>query len=64
MNCQLSDVQVTMRNGQTKGLENAFVRGSQIRFFLLPDMLKNAPMFKVGGEGGVVLVELVSIIPI
>jgi len=31
---------------------------------LLPDMLKNAPMFKVGGEGGVVLVELVSIIPI
>lgn len=51
MNCQLSDVEVTMRDGRRKGLENAFVRGSKIRFFILPDMLKNAPMFKVGPAG-------------
>ena len=28
-------------------------RGSKIRFMILPDMLKNAPMFKnLGGRGG------------
>ena len=26
-------------------MEHVFIRGSQIRFFILPDMLKNAPMF-------------------
>jgi small nuclear ribonucleoprotein D3 len=46
MNCQMSDVTVTLRDGSTKTLENAFIRGSQIRFVILPDMLKNAPMFK------------------
>uniref|UniRef100_A0A914DNL7 Small nuclear ribonucleoprotein Sm D3 n=3 Tax=Acrobeloides nanus TaxID=290746 RepID=A0A914DNL7_9BILA len=46
MNCQMSDVTVTLRDGRTHTLENVFVRGSQIRFLILPDMLKNAPMFK------------------
>ena len=46
MNCQLSDVTMTHRDGRTHNLENVFVRGSQIRFIVLPDMLKNAPMFK------------------
>ena len=37
-------------------LENVYIRGSKIRFFVLPDMLKNAPMFKklqgkTGGAG-------------
>ena len=36
---------VTLRNGQTTRLENVFIRGSKIRFLILPDMLKNAPMF-------------------
>lgn len=27
-----------------------FLRGSKIRFMVLPDMLKNAPMFKLIGE--------------
>ena len=27
-------------------LEAAYIRGSKIRFLILPDMLKNAPMFK------------------
>src|SRR4051794_36386354 len=47
MNCQMADVTVTLRDGRTHTLENVFVRGSQIRFVILPDMLKNAPMFKV-----------------
>uniref|UniRef100_A0AC34RL68 Small nuclear ribonucleoprotein Sm D3 n=1 Tax=Panagrolaimus sp. JU765 TaxID=591449 RepID=A0AC34RL68_9BILA len=46
MNCQLSEVIMTHRDGRTTNLDNVFVRGSQIRFIVLPDMLKNAPMFK------------------
>ena len=31
-----------------------YIRGSKIRFLILPDMLKNAPMFRTrqGGRGG------------
>lgn len=46
MNCQLVNVTLTLRDGRTQTLDNVFVRGSQIRFIILPDMLKNAPMFK------------------
>lgn len=46
MNCQMRDVKVTHRNGQTQDLANVLIRGSKIRFMILPDMLKNAPMFK------------------
>ena len=31
---------------QTSKLEYVYIRGSQIRFVIVPDMLKNAPMFK------------------
>ena len=31
-------------------LENVYIRGSKIRFLILPDMLKNAPMFKRQGQ--------------
>lgn len=27
-------------------LDHVFLRGSRIRFMIIPDMLKNAPMFK------------------
>lgn len=41
------------RDGKTGALENVYIRGSKIRFLILPDMLKNAPMFKkVQGRGG------------
>ena len=46
MNVQMEMCTVTYRNGQTARLENVFIRGSKIRFLILPDMLKNAPMFK------------------
>ena len=62
MNCQLSETIVTFRDGRSHQLENVFIRGNkvrfkallylelpyifQIRFMILPDMLKNAPMFK------------------
>lgn len=46
MNCQMSSITVTYRDGRVAQLENVFIRGSKIRFMILPDMLKNAPMFK------------------
>lgn len=46
MNCQLTNVTLTQRDGQQVVMETAFLRGSKIRYFILPDMLKNAPMFK------------------
>ena len=45
MNVQLKDITVTSRDGRVSQLDQVFVRGSQIRFFIVPDMLKNAPMF-------------------
>lgn len=53
MNCQMSNITVTYRDGRVTQLENVYIRGSKIRFLILPDMLKNAPMFKkVQGRGG------------
>lgn len=52
MNCQMQNITVTYRDGQVGQLENVYIRGSKIRFLILPDMLKNAPMFKrPGGKG-------------
>ncbi|XP_039290052.1 small nuclear ribonucleoprotein Sm D3 isoform X1 [Nilaparvata lugens] len=51
MNCELSGTKVTYRDGRTALLEHVYLRGSKIRFFILPDMLKNAPMFKKQAKG-------------
>jgi len=51
MNVQLKDITVTARDGKITHLDQVYVRGSNIRFFIVPDMLKNAPMFKkIGTE--------------
>nr|ADF28512.1 small nuclear robonucleoprotein SMD3 [Pelinobius muticus] len=52
MNCQMADVTVTYRDGRVGQLENIYIRGSKIRFLILPDTLKNAPMFKRTGPRG------------
>nr|CAG4637560.1 EOG090X0NFO [Ceriodaphnia reticulata]SVE73361.1 EOG090X0NFO [Ceriodaphnia reticulata] len=49
MNCQMTNITVTYRDGRVAQLENVYIRGSKIRFLILPDMLKNAPMFKRQG---------------
>eukprot|EP00732_Lithocolla_globosa_P003515 Lithocolla_globosa_v1_NODE_2854_length_1845_cov_5.579564.p1 type:complete len:124 gc:universal NODE_2854_length_1845_cov_5.579564:1415-1786(+) len=46
MNSQMSDVLMTARNGKATHLDHVYIRGSHVRFFIVPDMLKNAPMFK------------------
>lgn len=63
MNCLLTDVLVTQRDGSTSPLQNVYLRGAQVRFFIVPDNLRYAPMFKTaeatrvgkkqkkGGEG-------------
>ncbi|KAI9481092.1 MAG: hypothetical protein EXX96DRAFT_522664 [Benjaminiella poitrasii] len=52
MNIQLKDITVTARDGRVSQLDQVYVRGSHVRFFIVPDMLKNAPMFKGAGPGG------------
>lgn len=44
---QMQDVTATYRNGSTAQLANIYIRGTQIKFMILPEMLKNAPMLKV-----------------
>ena len=56
-NCQLQGITHTGRDGRVNQLEHAYIRGSKIRFLVIPDMLKNAPMFKridprTGARGG------------
>jgi len=46
MNCRLDSVTVTSRDNKLTSLEQVYLRGSQIRFIIVPDMFKNAPMFK------------------
>ncbi|RZC67365.1 hypothetical protein C5167_011040 [Papaver somniferum] len=45
-NCQLENITYTAKDGKISQLEHVFIRGSKVRFIVIPDMLKNAPMFK------------------
>lgn len=46
MNVSLSDVIRTARNGQVSKLPNVYLRGGGVRLIALPDVLRNAPIFK------------------
>ena len=46
MNIQMRDITVTAREGRVSHVDKIYVRGSHIKLFVVPDMLKNAPMFK------------------
>ncbi|KAJ0538090.1 putative like-Sm (LSM) domain containing protein, LSm4/SmD1/SmD3 [Helianthus annuus] len=48
-NCQLENITSPLSlnsDGKVAQLEHVFIRGSKVRFMIIPDMLKNAPMFK------------------
>lgn len=45
MNCRLSNVFVTRRDGSTMHLDHIFVPGRQIRLVVLPQILEKAPVF-------------------
>lgn len=46
LSLQMANITVTNRDGRVAQLEQVYIRGSKIRFLILPDMLKNAPMLK------------------
>uniref|UniRef100_A0A0G4GXL8 Small nuclear ribonucleoprotein Sm D3 n=1 Tax=Chromera velia CCMP2878 TaxID=1169474 RepID=A0A0G4GXL8_9ALVE len=53
MNMMVEGVTVTAKDGKVTTLEQVYIRGSQIRFVIVPDMLRHAPMFKgLGKKGG------------
>ncbi|CAL8070970.1 unnamed protein product [Calicophoron daubneyi] len=53
MNVHMCDLMMTSRDGRTSNLQQVYIRGSKIRFLILPDMLKNSPMLKrpLGAKG-------------
>jgi len=42
MNCQLRDITVTARDGRVSHLDQVYIRGSHVRYFIVPDMLRYA----------------------
>lgn len=44
MNCLVTDVVMTAKDGRITKMENVYIRGSQIKFMILPDLLKNSPI--------------------
>jgi small nuclear ribonucleoprotein D3 len=45
MNLKMNDVLVKYADGRTEKMDHVFLRGSSVRFVVLPDLLKKAPMF-------------------
>lgn len=41
MNCQLRDITVTARDGRVSHLDQVYIRGSHVRYFIVPDMLRS-----------------------
>ncbi|KAG0674866.1 small nuclear ribonucleoprotein Sm D3 [Pichia californica] len=46
MNVQLKDAIIVGKDGTTEKASQVYIRGSQIQFFSLPDILVHAPMFE------------------
>ncbi|WVR05457.1 hypothetical protein IAU60_002473 [Kwoniella sp. DSM 27419] len=46
LNIAMREITVTARDGRVSQLEQVYIRGSMIRFIIVPDLLANAPMFK------------------
>ena len=45
MNCSLTDIVCTARDGRVSKMEHVYIRGSRIKFLILPDLLKHSPVF-------------------
>lgn len=45
MNCLVENCHHTAIDGKASYFDQVYIRGSQIRFIIVPDMFKNAPMF-------------------
>ncbi|KAK5010822.1 small nuclear ribonucleoprotein Sm D3 [Elasticomyces elasticus] len=38
---EATDITLTMRTGRVMHLERAYIRGSHVRYFIVPDMLRS-----------------------
>jgi len=45
MNCFMSNVTMTARDGRVSKLEQVYIRGSQVKLMILPEVLKHSPAF-------------------
>ena len=52
MNLEMTTVTHTARDGQVQKMEQVYIRGSQIRYIVVPDLLKKAPMFSHVSNAG------------
>ncbi|OXV11892.1 hypothetical protein Egran_00346, partial [Elaphomyces granulatus] len=50
MNVQLKDITVTARDGRVSHLDQVYIRGSHVRFFIVPDMLRCVPRLLFTGN--------------
>lgn len=46
MNLQLKDVVIIGKDGATKNAAQVYIRGSQIQFISIPDILQHAPVLE------------------
>ena len=46
MNCMLTDVVMTAKDGRSTRMEQVYIRGGHVKLIILPDLLKNAPILK------------------
>jgi len=49
MNVQLKDITVTARDGRVSHLDQVYIRGSHVRFFIVPDMLRCVQITRYSG---------------
>ena len=54
LNIALRDITVTGRDGRVSQLDQVYIRGSMVRFFIVPDMLQNAPMYDMPYRSSIV----------
>ncbi|GAA5988774.1 hypothetical protein JCM10908_006164 [Rhodotorula pacifica] len=52
LSVSLTQCTVTHRDGRVTQLDQVYIRGASIRFYVVPDMLSQAPMFKRAGAAG------------
>lgn len=58
MNVQLKDITVTARDGRVSHLDQVYIRGSHVRFFIVPDMLRHATPTMLENSGGLRLTDV------
>ena len=58
MNCQLENINVTQRDGRVTHLDRVYIRGSHVRLFIVPDMLRSVKCIEIWKLGAGELIML------